>query len=74
MPPNAGRFEIASDFDSAAQAADQLFGRSFDRQQPGDRLAVFGDNDTVGIEAVEDGETLFLESGGANFSHDLFLS
>ena len=54
------------DFDFSLEASDEVLAIGASRDQLGDGLAVFGDDQTVRIEVIEQGKALFLELRGAD--------
>jgi hypothetical protein len=69
IPFDSRRHDVARDFKTALQFADQVSARLLDRQQAGDRLAPLGDDHAVRADVIHQGQAPGFEIAGGNRLH-----
>ena len=69
MPADAGREDIALDFNSAFHTANERSAIGTHRYDARHGFAMFGYDNPFGAQIVEQGKALFFESGRINLVH-----
>jgi hypothetical protein len=74
IPRETGREDIALDPDLALQAPDERRRLRADGDQLRDRFPVLGDDDPLGIDAIEERQAALFELGRRNDLHAAILA